>query len=258
LLCPPVLGEHEREGRNLELFAQESPDSAVREGNLANKQEVNLPNSRSSTMKDSFASWASKWGYASSHRATPAGYRKPIPFEHVLFSTLDSKISFDPENEKSSAHSTHDSVELIPNPPVDAEMHHRRDMAITHDTASKIVVPHHPLRAWEDIPPYPRSRGYGDQPAYTDDYDDFLWLPRDPLSTLDLDDTVEMRLSLTTSAGGSGRISDWPPVVDNSDTASSRYKHEHDNDEGWQEVMTRLHLLHGYLQLRPLLRVNDS
>jgi len=94
-----------------------------------------------------------------------------------------------------------------------------------------LVVPHHNLRPWEDIPPYQRSRGYNDQPAYTNDYDDFLWLPRDPLSTLDLDDTVEMRLSLTTSVGGSGRIGDWPPVSD-----AEQQDVAPEEDDQWQEV----------------------
>jgi hypothetical protein len=104
---------------------------------------------------------------------------------------------------------------------------------IHHDLPSSLVVPHPPLAPWEDIPPYQRMRGYSDQPAYTDDYDDFLWLPRDPLSTLDMDDTVEMRLSITTSAGGSGRIGDWPCEPLEDEVKSLPVIAEPD----WQEVL---------------------
>lgn len=123
----------------------------------------------------------------------------------MLFSTLDSKIDFEEDNISGLG-------TVVPSEQ-DVELRHEPDHAIEHALATKLVTPHHGVRPWEDIPPYQRSRGYNDQPDYTDDYDDFLWLPRDPLSTLDLDDTVEMRLALTTSEGGSGRIGDWPPAA---------------------------------------------
>ena len=169
------------------------------------------------------STWAGLWGYAASHRTPPVGYRKPIPFDSMLFSTLDFKIDFkeDPANRPRSG--------TIVSSEHDAELRHEPDRPIEHELATKLVIPHHGARAWEDIPPYQRSRGYNDQPDYTDDYDDFLWLPRDPLSTLDLDDTVEMRLAMTTSQGGSGRIGDWPPIA--------CAEPEHDGiDDQWQEV----------------------
>ena len=145
--------------------------------------------------------WWDKWIFAVSHRVEP-GYRRPIPFDRLIFSFLDRHIAFkdEPQEPKPLVRSETDN-----------ELLHEPDHAIQHPLARTLVTRYHPFRPWEDIPPYPRSRGYSDQPAYTDDYDDFLWLPRDPLSTLDLDDTVEMRLSLTTSTGGSGKIGDWPP-----------------------------------------------
>lgn len=164
---------------------------------------------KSSNHFGSLRSWTSKWSYAtrSSATITPTGYKRPIPFDHVFFTALDQKIKFDPE-EKSLLEPTPSS--LSSPAMIDPRLSHDPDQAIHHPSALRLVVPHPPLAPWEDIPPYQRSRAYDDQPAYTDDYDDFLWLPRDPLSTLDLDDTIEMRLSLTTSAGGSGRISNWP------------------------------------------------
>ncbi|ORY32232.1 hypothetical protein BCR39DRAFT_41930 [Naematelia encephala] len=179
------------------------------------------------------SSWVGKWAFAVHEHDTPVGYRKPIPFDHI-FSSLDSKISFDP-NETLRFGST--SASHITSSEMDKELQHDPDHAISHAKVSKVVVPHHPLRPWEDIPPYQRARGYNDQPAYTDDYDDFLWLPRDPLSTLDLDDTVEMRLALTTSAGGSGRLGDWPHSADD---ASDSSKHD---DKEWQAVEIRREMM---------------
>lgn len=183
--------------------------------------------SRIATFRHDLSTWAGQWGYAASHRSSPTGYRKPIPFDHVLFATLDSKFDF-PKEESST---TRPRSSTLVSSQADAELLHDPDQAIHHETVTKLVVPHHGFRPWEDIPPYQRSRGYNDQPAYTDDYDDFMWLPRDPLSTLDLDDTVEMRLALTTSAGGSGQIGDWPPVRDAEMTTV-----DETHEEIWQEV----------------------
>ena len=161
----------------------------------------------------------------------PTGYRRPIPFDRLIFSRLDRWIKFDPaeiswEEPVPKKYFTPEST--------DPRLVHHPDQPIHHDPASKLVIPHPPLQPWEDIPPYQRMRGYSDQPAYTDDYDDFLWLPRDPLSTLDLDDTVEMRLSLTTSSGGSGRVGDWPPQHMGEDIIVE----EAEGNPDWQEVMT--------------------
>nr|XP_031860912.1 uncharacterized protein CI109_003639 [Kwoniella shandongensis]KAA5527984.1 hypothetical protein CI109_003639 [Kwoniella shandongensis] len=142
---------------------------------VADDVSVTHPSSRFHTLRKSLHQWNAQ--------------RKPIPFEHALFATLDSKIEFEVEEGVETSVSEGEAAAVI-------------------EPQAKLVVPHPPLQPWEDIPPYQRARGYNDQPAYTDDYDDFLWLPRDPLSTLDLDDTVELRSSLTTSAGA-GEIGEW-------------------------------------------------
>ncbi|WWC58482.1 uncharacterized protein I303_101025 [Kwoniella dejecticola CBS 10117] len=172
-----------------------------------------VSSSRFHTLRRSVGRWAGSWKKAGSSH-------KPIPFDHVLFSTLDSKISFDPPTTPSTREETQgcDEDMDLPNGQI-AEV-------------QQIVVPHHRLEAWEDIPPYYRSRGYDDQPSYTDDYDDFLWLPRDPLSTLDLDDTVEMRVTLTTTAGGTGQIGDLASTTECGEITVR--KSEQDT---WQDVM---------------------
>ena len=186
LLCPPVPGDDD------DQLTIVTSDPATP--------------SKSNTRPSGLESWFHKWAYASSHR-NGVGYRRPIPFDHILFGFLDRKIKFAlPSQDQTPA--------VITPSPADTELKHEPDHAITHAPAGQLITPHPRLQPWEDIPPYPRSRGYNDQPPYTDDYDDYMWLPRDPLSTLDLDDTVEMRLSLTTSNGGTGRIGAWPPVVE--------------------------------------------
>jgi hypothetical protein len=201
ILCPPVedaVGDEDACPSRL----SETPDSRDR---LNGSKE-----SDDHFLAAKAKAWIGKWHFATKFigHDTPTGYRRPIAFDNLIFSRLDKWIVFDPD-EKSKEEPVSD---LLASPSLtDPRLVHEPDQPIHHDLPNQLVVPHPPLAPWEDIPPYQRMRGYSDQPAYTDDYDDFLWLPRDPLSTLDLDDTVEMRLSLTTSAGGSGRIGDWPP-----------------------------------------------
>ncbi|WWC66498.1 uncharacterized protein I206_100400 [Kwoniella pini CBS 10737] len=209
ILCPPVVVSTDV-GEIVEEEEDDDSASADWDNNdTGNVFENNNKSSRFHTLRRSVGRWAGSWKKASSSH-------KPIPFDHVLFSTLDSKISFDPPG---SQDVRADSAEGIQGPDQVAE-------------AQQIVMPHHGYQAWEDIPPYRRSRGYDDQPTYTDDYDDFLWLPRDPLSTLDLDDTVEMRVTLTTTAGGSGQINENP-----STTGCSEMTARKSEQDTWQDVM---------------------
>ncbi|KAJ6537475.1 hypothetical protein B0H10DRAFT_2141983 [Mycena sp. CBHHK59/15] len=67
------------------------------------------------------------------------------------------------------------------------------------------VVPHPSPPAWDDDNtvdlPY-------DNPFYTREISSSLWLPRDPFGVLDLDDTVDLKVSLTVEATG-GRLGQW-------------------------------------------------
>ncbi|WVQ82649.1 hypothetical protein IAT38_004781 [Cryptococcus sp. DSM 104549] len=169
------------------------------------------------TVKRNFHQWTKSWG----NDPHSAAHRKPIPIPFVrdVFASLDSAIDFEAYAEGEGK-----GVGVGVPSAKHGELHGRGASGDTEtvsgemadvEPAPQVITPHHPYQQWEDIPPYQRARGYNDQPAYTDGFDDFLWLPRNPLSTLDLDDTVEMRLSLTTSEGGAGRIGDWPPDFEN-------------------------------------------
>lgn len=192
LLCPPVPYTGADEEADQQLAA---PNEAVTPDPHIIDQHLGL--------MPSLNRWAEKWKYAANsiHSQTPAGYRRPIPFDDALFGALDRRFTF-PDHEEQAV-----TGEKAERPITD----HDEPKAGAETTDVNLVTVHRPLSAWEDIPPYTRSRGYDDQPAYSDDYDDYLWLPRDPLSTLDLDDTIELRLSLTSSAGGNGKFGKWPP-----------------------------------------------
>lgn len=223
-MCPPVCSQTGDE----DAVPERMSESPVGSENL--KEDTN----ESQSLLVRYAvTWIKKWHFAAQYfgNMAPTGYRRPIPFDRLIFSRLDRWIVFDPA--EISWEEPVPKNYLVPEP-TDPRLTHEPDEPIHHDPASKLVIPHPPLQPWEDIPPYQRMRGYSDQPAYTDDYDDFLWLPRDPLSSLDLDDTVEMRLSLTTSSGGSGRIGDWPPQHMDEDVNVQ----EAGGDPDWQEVMT--------------------
>jgi len=65
------------------------------------------------------------------------------------------------------------------------------------DDRSGPVVPHPRLQVWDDLTnadlPY-------DNPFYTREISNYLWLPRNPCAKLNLDDTVDMKVSLTVEA----------------------------------------------------------
>ncbi|KAJ7175917.1 hypothetical protein C8R46DRAFT_1161021 [Mycena filopes] len=67
------------------------------------------------------------------------------------------------------------------------------------------VVPHPPPLTWDDDNtadlPY-------DNPFYTRTINNALWLPRDPFGTLDLDDTVDLKIAVTVDPTG-GRLGYW-------------------------------------------------
>ena len=85
----------------------------------------------------------------------------------------------------------------------------RRDLRVLNISLDKsdsdTIVPHPPPVPWDDQAvidlPY-------DNPFYTRTIDNVLWLPRNPTSVLDLDDTVDMKISITVEASV-GRLGTW-------------------------------------------------
>ncbi|EKM51821.1 uncharacterized protein PHACADRAFT_31623 [Phanerochaete carnosa HHB-10118-sp] len=73
------------------------------------------------------------------------------------------------------------------------------------DTRSTLVVSHPPHPVWDDdsSPDIPY-----DNPYYTRPISNTLWLPRDPLGILHLDDTIDLRMALTSESSG-GKLGGW-------------------------------------------------
>nr|ODN96786.1 hypothetical protein L204_03495 [Cryptococcus depauperatus CBS 7855] len=187
LLCPPVtpLTHSTHSNSNGSEYASSDEDDNIIDSHRAR-------NDKYRTLRHNLGKWINSWN----NRHKFFSFRKSIPFDQTIFHSLDSKIHFDPIP---SSNTPPDNYLIAPSYPTPISDNQR------------IVVPHPPLPPWEDIPPYHRSRGYNDQPAYTEDFDQFLLLQRDPRSVIDLDDCIEMRLSLTSANGGSGRMANWPP-----------------------------------------------
>ncbi|KAH9846366.1 DUF221-domain-containing protein [Lenzites betulinus] len=72
-------------------------------------------------------------------------------------------------------------------------------------TNTAVVSKHPPHPAWEDESSTCHTYA---NPYYSRDIDNVLWLPRDPLGILNLDDTVNVRISLTTQPAA-GRLGAW-------------------------------------------------
>ncbi|KAG6868986.1 hypothetical protein C0993_006508 [Termitomyces sp. T159_Od127] len=83
------------------------------------------------------------------------------------------------------------------------------------------VVKHAPPVPWDDETtvdlPY-------DNPFYTRKFDNVLWLPRDPFGTLNLDDTVDLRFSLSVDVAA-GQLETWSNLNENvyAEHASDKY-----------------------------------
>ncbi|CED82431.1 Uncharacterized conserved protein [Phaffia rhodozyma] len=100
---------------------------------------------------------------------------------------------------------------------------------------------------WTDRPI--DSRLYGYQPSYSRPLETLLWLPRHPLRTLDLDDTVEINQAFESSHGGSGHLGIWamnengefcPTIIEERDEIieeiSAVIKQHLDDDEAEEEM----------------------
>lgn len=130
--------------------------------------------------------------------------RKPIPFGPFsqTFSRLGSLDNPNPPEE-----SVPPDIETAVSMPVQTS-------PITEGNSVPVSTPppplgpvnnHPPIVSWNDEP---RVNTPYDNPFYTKAISDILWLPRDPFGILDLDDTVTLRVSLT-SEPSAGQLSLW-------------------------------------------------
>ncbi|KAK0464387.1 uncharacterized protein EV420DRAFT_1263449 [Desarmillaria tabescens] len=131
--------------------------------------------------------------------------RGPNPFriEPHSFSRLGPSTSQAEENEPPSRLATGSELEpplLAPLSPISAPL---EPTLRTEDDCP--VVPHPPPVSWDDLTtadlPY-------DNPYYTRAISNVLWLPRNPCGLLDLDDTIDLKVSITVEASA-GKLGTW-------------------------------------------------
>lgn len=100
---------------------------------------------------------------------------------------------------------TDHALPILTDQPITEEPHEMPIVHTENNVPISLVHRHPPLPTWDDNPdpdfPY-------DNPYYTGQISETLWLPRSPLGILDLDDTVDMRISLT-SDPSAGQLGAW-------------------------------------------------
>lgn len=156
------------------------------------------------TMK--FPGWID-FSYRSMHRQ-PQLRRQPIPFDTQdrSFSRLpsmsldrprDTVILGQPSKRRQRSQSAND-----------LDRPNRLSLGILDETTALNegpVASHPPPVPWDDTHnidlPY-------DNPYYARPFANVLWLPRNPTGVLDLDDTVDLKVSLTVESSG-GRLGNW-------------------------------------------------
>lgn len=128
--------------------------------------------------------------------------RRPNPFGRAEF----DNASDDCLPNKSIADGISTAIEAVPTgPEKDLADPHRHQAEHNRSSRPLPVTRHPPHPAWDDESSPDRAF---DNPYYTRAVPEELWLPRDPLCLLNLDDTVDVRLSLTTQPG-SGKLGAW-------------------------------------------------
>ncbi|KAG6890832.1 hypothetical protein C0995_003265 [Termitomyces sp. Mi166 len=128
-----------------------------------------------------------------------ARYRQPNPFrpQNPEFSRLKSMSQ---DDEQVINHTSY-----APQKPLISSSPEERGAYQPLTDVSGLVMKRPPPISWDDETtvdlPY-------DNPFYTRTCDDALWLPRDPFGTLDLDDTVDLRVSLCVDVVA-GQLGTW-------------------------------------------------
>ena len=141
------------------------------------------------------------------HRAHHPKQRRPNPFgpqpQRSSFSRLGSLDGM-PQTENQGPL----AMEGVPSVPLHVPPKNEQPNPLSIGVPTKSWRPverHPPTTAWNDNAnmdtPY-------DNPYYTKTVGDILWLPRDPFGVLDLDDTIDLRIALTSepTAGHLGQL----------------------------------------------------
>jgi hypothetical protein len=195
----------------------EQPTDDISSNQLAGDQEESSPDNcekRHHTSRLSYLTWKIShtvgFSYSVPHpRRHHAHPRQPNPFGPR--SSAESGAPLHPNS--SRAELLQKSAKIERPPPLDqtciretaSEYEYEHSTRNHHETQA-LVSPHSRHPVWDDEPnpntPY-------DNPYYTRPISDTLWLPRNPLDILNLDDTINMRISITCEPGA-GHLAPLP------------------------------------------------
>ena len=187
-------------------------DESVKGSNIHEADGVfNRPDSKSSVLNWRLPAWIN-FSYSMPRRGPR--HRHPNPFGPQQEKTLSLSVSQPCEVRVSERLSPQEGPSCITKYAPDEGYpwnvpEARRDPRVLNISLDKsdsdTIVPHPPPAPWDDQAvidlPY-------DNPFYTRTIDNVLWLPRNPTSVLDLDDTVDMKISITVDASV-GRLGTW-------------------------------------------------
>ncbi|PFH54095.1 hypothetical protein AMATHDRAFT_38479 [Amanita thiersii Skay4041] len=131
--------------------------------------------------------------------------RKPIPFSLSADVDFTQLRTVSPGAESSVAFPLNDLQPVITGASASQNGASSRPNSTHRSHMAGPVVPHPPPGAWDDqtMP----DRPY-DNPFYIRPIDNVLWLPKNPCGVLDLDDTVDLRMSLTVEISA-GKLGPW-------------------------------------------------
>ncbi|KAL5501776.1 hypothetical protein ACEPAH_9036 [Sanghuangporus vaninii] len=161
-----------------------------------------------------FKTWKLPKGFKFTYRAAsrpkaPIGQHKPIPFDEVRASrhlkSWDGTIS-SPDGITVDSRPVESMPELGASIP--QQTSHERSFSEKAAIAlgrPPLVVPHEKHPAWDDSARLDRPY---DNPYYIRPIANHLWLPRNPVGILDLDDTVDVFRALT-SDPSLGQLGEW-------------------------------------------------
>ncbi|KAH7928412.1 hypothetical protein BV22DRAFT_207268 [Leucogyrophana mollusca] len=177
--------------------SEEGPEGEI----LSEGDVINASNEARDSPSSRFLTWRlPEWvnfSYSTNpRRVRHLQRRQPNPFgpQRQTFSRLNST------DENKKAEYPRGSPDELSQTILGSPLHHspREEHAPLGSITTSLVQRHPPLPAWDDEPhhdiPY-------DNPFYTRPISNFLWLPRDPFGLLNLDDTVDVRQSLTSELG---------------------------------------------------------
>ncbi|KAF8835644.1 DUF221-domain-containing protein [Paxillus ammoniavirescens] len=144
-----------------------------------------------------------------SYNANPRGVRHPHRRQPNPFRTRQESSSplnqVDENREEQTLPAQSRSTDIIAGPINFPSVGEHHSVPVPLPVANPLVSKHPPYPTWDDESRYDIPY---DNPYYTRSIVNTLWLPRNPYGLLDLDDTVDVRESLT-SEPGAGDLGHW-------------------------------------------------